>query len=55
LITQFGRMTSMLASATGRRSISPSRNSTFDSSVPPAFARALPIISGVMSTPMTWP
>jgi hypothetical protein len=52
LMTQFEMTTSTAASATGRCSISPSRNSTVGSS-PATFARAVSTISGVMSTPMT--
>jgi hypothetical protein len=51
-MTQFEMTTSTAASATGRCSISPSRNSTVGSS-PATFARAVSTISGVMSTPMT--
>jgi len=57
--TQFEITTSTLASATGRCSISPSRNSTFEKPVCCAYdamlPRALRSISGVMSTPITRP
>ncbi|MCG3775159.1 MAG: hypothetical protein JW395_1988 [Nitrospira sp.] len=59
LITQFDITTSTDASDTGRCSISPSRNSTLSSPVRSlyvtVFRRALPNISGVMSTPITLP
>ena len=48
-------MTSTELSATGRFSISPSLNSTFVYFPFLAFALALSIISGVMSTPITLP
>src|SRR5208283_52841 len=55
LITQFEIMTSTELSAAGRFSISPSLNSTFVYFPFLAFALALSIISGVMSTPITLP
>ena len=54
-MTQLEMMASTVASATGRCSISPSRNSTLRQPPLTALARALEIISGVMSTPMTRP
>src|SRR3990172_7564765 len=55
LITQFEITTSTELSATGRFSISPTLNSTFSYSPFLAFSRAFSIISGVISTPMTFP
>ena len=54
-MTQLEMMTSTELSATGRCSISPSRNSTFSTAAFAAFSRAFSSISGVMSTPMTRP
>jgi hypothetical protein len=48
-------MISALLSATGKCSISPNRKSTLVVPIFTAFFLALEIISGVMSTPMTWP
>ena len=51
LMTQLETTTSTLASATGRCSISPSRNSTFSAWTRAALERAFVTIAGVMSTP----
>ena len=55
LITQFDKMTSTLASATGRCSISPNRNSTLRAPSFSALRRALLTMSAVMSTPIIRP
>ena len=55
LTTQLEMMTSAVASAIGRCSISPRRNSTLAAPTLAALARALASISCVMSTPITCP
>ena len=55
LMTQLEMTTSTVSSATGRCSISPRRNSTLSALILRALARALLIMSLVMSTPMTRP
>ena len=54
-VRQLLTMTSTERSASGSRSISPRRNSTFSARTFAALSRAFCTISGVMSTPMTRP